>query len=160
MESMGSILKHILLAIVFNLPQAPDFLPPDLFRKLKVSVAEVRLYMKELILAHMQSSSFSTPSTIGTRPASLIEAIVTANEFVERGDSERKPRSYFAGPELYGNIFVLILGGYRSTAETRPLLVKSILLTLWIELLKDWRFEVVMRIERAKGKSANRSRRC
>ncbi|KAF2627362.1 putative cytochrome P450 [Macroventuria anomochaeta] len=116
MESMGFILKHVLLTVVFNSLQAPAFLLPSVLRKLKVSVAEVRLYMEELVLAHMKSTS--KPSVLRTRPASLIEAIVSANELEKRGDSSGKPRSYLTDSELYGNIFVFNLGGYETTAAT------------------------------------------
>lgn len=115
MDSMDFILKHILLTVVFNSLRAPDSLLPKTLRKLKVSVKEVRLYMKELVLAHMQSSKPTKGP--GTRPASLLSAIVSAKEAEKRGE-EGKPRSYLTDSELYGNIFVFNLGGYETTAST------------------------------------------
>ncbi|KAJ8108858.1 hypothetical protein OPT61_g7878 [Boeremia exigua] len=118
MDSMGFILKHILLTVVFNSLQAPDFLLPSVLRKLKTSVAEVRLYMQELVLSHMQSSSAFKPVASGSRPLSLLSAMVHANEVERQGENEGKPRSYLTESELYGNIFVFNLGGYETTAST------------------------------------------
>jgi cytochrome P450 len=115
MDSMGFMLKHILLTVVFNSLRAPNFLLPRILQKLRLSVKEVRLYMEELVNAHMQSSP-SKPST-RKRPASLLSAIVSANELEKRGN-EGKPRSYLTDSELYGNIFVFNLGGYETTAAT------------------------------------------
>jgi cytochrome P450 len=115
MDSMGFMLKHILLTVVFNSLRAPNFLLPRILQKLKCSVKEVKLYMQELVLAHMQSSS-SKPSA-GKRPTSLLAAIVSANELEKHGN-EGNSRSYLTDSELYGNIFVFNLGGYETTAST------------------------------------------
>ncbi|KAJ4990134.1 cytochrome P450 [Stagonosporopsis vannaccii] len=119
-DSLGFILKHILLIVVFNSLHAPDFLLPRVLRNLKASVAEVRLYMEELVLTHMQSSSSSTskPAAPGSSSTSLLSAMVTANEIEKRGDSIGKPRSYLTNHELYGNIFVFNLGGFETLAST------------------------------------------
>ncbi|KAF1355852.1 putative cytochrome P450 [Lizonia empirigonia] len=117
MESLGFILKHVLLTVVFSSLRAPDWLLPSVLRKLKVSVAEVRLYMQELVLAHMQSTT-SRVTTEGSRPASLIEAMVTANELEKQGNTGVKKRSFLTDSELYGNIFVYNLGGFETRAST------------------------------------------
>jgi len=119
-DSLEFILKHILLTVVFNSLRAPNFLLPGVLRKLKASVAEVKLYMQELVLTHMQlsSSSASKPIAPGSRSTSLLSAMVTANEVEKRGDSTGKPRSYLTDHELYGNIFVFNLGGFETLAST------------------------------------------
>ncbi|KAH6642198.1 putative cytochrome P450 [Boeremia exigua] len=117
-DSMSFILKHILLTVVFNSLSAPDFLLPGVLRSLKASVAEVRLYMEELVLAHMQKSSDTKPTAAGTRPTTLLAAIVNANEVEKRGGIEGKPRGYLTNSELYGNIFIFNLGGYETISAT------------------------------------------
>lgn len=138
MDSMGFILKHILLTVVFNSLSAPDFLLPNTLRKLKVSVKEVRLYMEELVLAHMQSSK--PARGLGTRPTSLLSAIVSANE-VEKRVEDGKPRSYLTDSELYGNIFVFNLGGYETTASTLTFALPYLALNPSIQ---DWIFEEIL----------------
>ncbi|KAJ4334183.1 hypothetical protein N0V87_007024 [Didymella glomerata] len=138
MDSMGFLLKHILLTVVFNSFRAPDFLLPRTLRKLKLSVKEVRLYMQELVLAHMQSSK--PIQELGTRPASLLSAIVSANEVEKRGE-EGKPRSYLTNSELYGNIFVFNLGGYETTAGTLTFALPYLALNPSIQ---DWVAEEIL----------------
>ncbi|KAF2997054.1 hypothetical protein E8E13_001511 [Curvularia kusanoi] len=121
MESMGFVLQHILLTVVFNSLKAPDFLLPKVLRKLKTAVAETRLYMQELVLAHTQSSSASNPSSsASSRPTTLLSAIVQANEAEKHSvpsTTSTKPK-HLTASELYGNIFVFNLGGYETTAST------------------------------------------
>lgn len=138
MDSMGFILKHILLTVVFNSLHAPDFLLPGTLRKLKLSVKEVRLYMQELVLAYMQSSKPTQEP--GTRPASLLSAIVSANE-VEKRSEEGKPRSYLTDSELYGNIFVFNLGGYETTASTLTFALPYLALN---PVIQDWVAEEIL----------------
>lgn len=118
MDSMGFILQHILLTVVFNSLRAPDVLLPVALRKLKTSVKEVRLYMEELVQAHMQADKPSADDA-NARPTSLLQAMVHANEAEKHGsDGEGKQRSHLSASELYGNIFVYHLGGYETTAST------------------------------------------
>ncbi|KAF3031772.1 hypothetical protein E8E12_002080 [Didymella heteroderae] len=138
MESMGFILKHILLTVVFNSLRVPDFLLPRTLQKLKLSVKEVRLYMQELVLAHMQSSK--PAQRLGTRPATLLSAIVAANE-AEKDGNEGKPRSYLTDSELYGNIFVFNLGGYETTAGTLTFALPYLALNPSIQ---DWVAEEIL----------------
>ncbi|KAF3053800.1 hypothetical protein E8E11_008189 [Didymella keratinophila] len=138
MDSMGFILKHILLIVVFNSLRAPDVLLPRTLRKLKLSVKEVRLYMQELVLAHMQSSKPNQEP--GTRLASLLSAIASANE-VEKRSEEGKPRSYLTDSELYGNIFVFNLGGYETTAGTLTFALPYLALNPSIQ---DWVVEEIL----------------
>lgn len=139
MDSMGFILKHILLTVVFKSLSAPDFLLPHTLRKLKLAVKEVRLYMQDLVLSHMQSSKPSHRT--GTRPASLLSAIVSANELEKRGNSELKQRSYLTDSELYGNIFVFNLGGYETTAATLTFALPFLALNPTIQ---DWVAEEIL----------------
>ena len=117
MESLGFILKHVLLTVVFQSLKVSDFLLPNVLRQLKRSVAEVRLYMEELVLVHMQSSTPKS-STFGSLPTSLLSAMITANEIEKQESSEGKPRSYLTVSELYGNIFVFNLAGYETTSSS------------------------------------------
>jgi cytochrome P450 len=122
MESMGFILQHILLTVVFNSLRAPSFLLPGVLRKLKTSVKEVRLYMEELVQAHVQADKPSSIDDANARPTSLLQAMVYANEAEKHTDvttdSKQKQRSHLTASELYGNIFVFHLGGYETTAST------------------------------------------
>lgn len=115
-QCLGFILKHITLTLIFNGLQAPDFLLPRVLRCLKVSVADLRLYMEELVLRSMQLSSTKEPQS---RPISLLEAMVRANEAEKQQLPESISRpSYLTESELYGNLFVFNLAGYETTAST------------------------------------------
>ncbi|OSS45979.1 hypothetical protein B5807_08323 [Epicoccum nigrum] len=122
MESMGFIMQHVLLTVVFNSLRAPDLLLPGVLRKLKTSVKELRLYMEELV-AHVQADkpSFSVDNA-RARPTSLLQAMVHANEAEKHTDmtidSKERQRSHLTSSELYGNIFVFQLGGFETTAST------------------------------------------
>lgn len=117
MESIGFILQHVLLTVVFNGLKAPNFLLPSVLRRLKASVAEFKLYMEELVLHQMQLSS-SKQAQPGESP-SLLAAMVRANEEEKQQLQKRSGRpSYLTESELYGNLFVFNLAGYETTAST------------------------------------------
>ena len=119
MQSMGFILRHILLTVVFNSLQAPDILLPAALRELKTSVKEVRLYMEELVQAHVQADKPSSVDDANARPTSLLQAMVYANEAEKNADvTTNGKRSHLSASELYGNMFVFNLGGYETTAST------------------------------------------
>lgn len=116
MNSLGFMLKHILLTVMFNSLKAPDFLLPAKLRKLKLSVAELRLYMKEAVLRHMQASKESPDKLQKT---SLLGAMVKANEAEKEQLQKVNGRpSYLKESELYGNIFVFNVAGYETTASS------------------------------------------
>ena len=111
MDSLGFILKNITLVLVFGKLKAPDWMLPGVLRRLKVSVQEFKLYMQELVLATMKSSSGKKGEA---RSNSLLESLITANE-VEKGTGSK---SWLTESELYGNLFVFNLAGYETTAGT------------------------------------------
>jgi cytochrome P450 len=113
MDSLGFILKNVTLVLVFGKLSVPDFLLPNVLRRLKTSVAEFKLYMQELVLTQMQLSGKSEESR-QTRSTSLLSALVTANETEKALNS----KSYLTESELYGNLFVFNLAGYETTAGT------------------------------------------
>ncbi|KAF2252133.1 putative cytochrome P450 [Trematosphaeria pertusa] len=116
MGSLGFILEHVMLTLVFNSLKAPDIMLPGILKRLKVSVAEFRLYMKEAVLRHMQASKTKTDQPGRT---SLLEAMVKANEAEKQQLQKTTSRpSYLTESELYGNIFVFNLAGYETTAST------------------------------------------
>jgi cytochrome P450 len=116
MDSLGFMLKHIMLTVIFNSLKAPDMLLPVKLRKLKVSVAEVRLYMEESVLKHMQESKKSSDKSQKT---SLLGAMVKANEAEKQQLQKSSGRpSYLTESELYGNIFVFNIAGYETTASS------------------------------------------
>ncbi|KAF2187983.1 putative cytochrome P450 [Zopfia rhizophila CBS 207.26] len=116
MQSLGFILRHVLLTVIFNGLKAPDFLLPGVLRRLKVSVAEFRLYMEELILRQMQ---LSRKEKSQSRATSLLEAMVNANEAEKQPLQTPTARpSYLTESELYGNLFVFNLAGFETTAST------------------------------------------
>lgn len=115
-DSLKYILQHILLSVIFNGLNAPDVFLPGTLRRLKISVAETRLYMKEQVLRHMQSSSLEKPQS---RITGLLESMVRANETEKQQlqNSTGRP-SYLTDSELYGNIFVFNLAGFETTASS------------------------------------------
>ena len=116
MESLGFILRHIILTIIFSGLKAPDFLLPNALKRLKVAVADFRLYMEEAVLRHMQQQT-STKARTGT--TSLLEAMVNANEAEKQQLQSHTGRpSYLTESELYGNLFVFNLAGYETTASS------------------------------------------
>lgn len=56
MDNLGFMLNYILLTAVFNSLNALDYLMPNKLRKLKISVARLRLYMEEAVLRNMQQA--------------------------------------------------------------------------------------------------------
>ena len=116
MDSLGFILTHIVLTILFNGLKAPDFVLPHSLRRLKVSVAEFRMYMEEAVLRQMQQHK-SAKARTGT--TSLLEAMVNANEAEKQQLQKPTARpSYLTESELYGNLFVFNLAGYETTASS------------------------------------------
>lgn len=116
MQCLGFILQHVTLTILFNILKAPGFLLPSVLRRLKVSVAEFRLYMEEAVFRQMQlrNTDQSQP-----RANSLLEAIVGANESEKQQLSKStRQRSYLTESELYGNLYVFIIAGFETTAAT------------------------------------------
>ncbi|KIX06449.1 uncharacterized protein Z518_04425 [Rhinocladiella mackenziei CBS 650.93] len=113
MQCLGFILQHVVLTLIFNGLKAPDFMLPSVLRRLKVSVAEFRLYMEESVLRQMQASK--APSG---RPKSLLEAMVNANEAEKQQLLVPGRPSCLTESELYGNLFVFNLAGYETTAST------------------------------------------
>lgn len=111
MDSLGFILQNILLTLLFNGLKAPDWLLPASLRKLKVSVAEFRLYMEEYVLKEMQSAKSSGAKT-------LLAAIVGANEEEKVQHQKCGRPSYLTDSELFGNLFVFNLAGYETTASS------------------------------------------
>ena len=116
LESLGFILQHILLTAVFNSLKAPDYLLPATLRNLKVSLAELRLYMEESVLRHMQNSKNQSEKLQKT---SLLGAMVKANEAEKQQLQKTTGRpSYLTDSELYGNLFVFNLAGFETTASS------------------------------------------
>ncbi|KAF2106449.1 putative cytochrome P450 [Lophiotrema nucula] len=139
MESLGFILKHIVLTLIFNGLKAPDFLLPNVLKKLKVSVAEFRLYMQELVHRQMQMSRGEKK---GSR-TNLLEAIVTANEAEKQiAQSGTAKPSYLSESELYGNLFVFNLAGYETTASSMTFALSYLATDPEIQ---DWLIEEVDR---------------
>ncbi|KAJ9611646.1 hypothetical protein H2200_004830 [Cladophialophora chaetospira] len=111
MESLGFILKNVLIMIIFAGLKAPDFILPPMLRQLKLSVSEFRMYMEEAVLRNLQEKKSSRPS--------LLQSMVNANE-AEKNQQQvpsGKP-SYLTDSELYGNLFVFNLAGFETTAGT------------------------------------------
>ena len=111
MESLEFVLQNVFVMVLFASLKAPDFILPPMLRRLKLCVAEFRLYMEEAILRHLRKETSSRPT--------LLSAMVNANE-AEKGEkptSAAKP-SYLTDSELYGNLFIFNLAGFETTAGT------------------------------------------
>lgn len=113
MDSLGFIMKNVMLTVLFNSLKTPDAMLPKLLRQLKLSVREFRIYMEESVLRHLQTARTKHEGA-GGRPTSLLESIIRANEV---GKDEGK-KLWLTDSELYGNIFVFNLAGYETTAST------------------------------------------
>jgi cytochrome P450 len=116
LDSLGFILKHVFISIIFAGLQIPDALLPPVLRRLKLSVSEFRLYMQESVLRQMEAPK-SQPEKGSTR--SLLASMVAANEAekAQKQQSLSKP-TYLTDSELYGNLFVFNLAGFETTAGT------------------------------------------
>ncbi|KJZ76390.1 hypothetical protein HIM_04119 [Hirsutella minnesotensis 3608] len=107
MDSLRFIMENIILTVLFNSLKAPDWILPGTLRRLKLSVAEFRLYMQEMVFQEMKS-----PTGVKT----LLSAMISANE-TEKVEKNYHP-SYLTDSELYGNLFVFNLAGYETTASS------------------------------------------
>jgi cytochrome P450 len=117
MDSLGFLLKHIILTMVFANLKAPAWMLPPVLRKLGVAAKEFKLYMEEAVLRHMQSAK--TNATRSKTRMSLLEAMINANESEKQQlDKPTSRPSYLTDSELYGNIFVFNMAGYETTAAT------------------------------------------
>ncbi|KAG9694156.1 putative cytochrome P450, partial [Aureobasidium melanogenum] len=111
MDSLGFILKHIILTALFNSLKAPDWILPSTLKRLKLCVSEFRLYMQEVVRKETQSAS---------KRATLLSAMVSANETAKSEAGEKQVHGstkYLTDEELYGNVFVFNLAGYETTAS-------------------------------------------
>ncbi|RFU33260.1 hypothetical protein B7463_g3045, partial [Scytalidium lignicola] len=79
MQCPSFMLKHLILTLVFHSLEAPEILLPSVLRSLKTSDRELKLYMEELGLRHMQESN-SKQLQPQQQATSLLEAMVRANE--------------------------------------------------------------------------------
>lgn len=79
MDSLGFILRHVILTVLFNSLKAPDWMLPGTLKRLKLSVSEFRVYMRELVHNETQSPN---------KRATLLSAAVTANEIARSETSE------------------------------------------------------------------------
>ncbi|KAG9664695.1 putative cytochrome P450, partial [Aureobasidium melanogenum] len=84
---------------------------PSTLKRLKLSVSEFRVYMRDLVRKETQSS---------TKRANLLSALVSANEAAksEVGDKPVQGRpKYLTEEELWSNLFVFNLAGFETTAS-------------------------------------------
>jgi cytochrome P450 len=117
MDSLGFILKHVFMSIIFAGVKVPDAFLPPVLRRLKASVAEFRLYMGESVLRQMQAAN--TQGNKEGSKRSLLASMVAANEAekAQKQQSLSRP-TYLTDSELYGNLFVFNLAGFETTAGT------------------------------------------
>lgn len=139
-QSLGFILQNITLTLAFSSLKAPDFLLPNILKRLKVSTAEVGLYMKESVLQHLQATKTATTET---KHSSLLQAIIKANEAEKRAAQKTQGRpSFLTESEVYGNMFVFNVAGYETTASTMMLGLSFLAAN---PTAQDWVFEEVNR---------------
>lgn len=111
MDSLGFILRNVILTVLFNSLKAPAWMLPGTLKRLKLSVSEFRVYMRELVRNETQSP---------IKRATLLSAMVTANETAKREVNEGQVQGrlkYLTEEELWGNLFVFNLAGYETTAS-------------------------------------------
>ena len=114
MEAMGFILQRVFITIIFAGLKLPDNVLPPILRKLKLSMAEIKLYMQETVLRQLQAKEAPLSSTGG-----LLEGLVTANEAEKQAtQASGSTKSFLTDSELYGNLFVFSLAGYETTASS------------------------------------------
>ncbi|OQV03489.1 hypothetical protein CLAIMM_08528 [Cladophialophora immunda] len=157
LESLDFILKHIFAAILFAGLKAPDAILPPLLQRLKLSVAEFRMYMEEAVLRQLQQQKTGNNNSSPSKPG-LLEAMVSANEaeksrhqtttttttttnFSSTTAAPAKP-SYLTDSELYGNLFVFHMAGFETTAGTMSFALPYLALHPEIQ---DWVTEEVDR---------------
>ncbi|KAG9910993.1 putative cytochrome P450, partial [Aureobasidium melanogenum] len=110
-DSLSFILKNVIITVLFNSLKAPDWMLPSTLKRLKLSVSEFRVYMRDLVRKETQSS---------TKRATLLSALVSANEAAKSETSDEpvqgRPK-YLTEEELWGNLFVFNLAGFETTAS-------------------------------------------
>ena len=114
MGSLGFLLDNIIVSMVFAKLNAPSWMMPKILRRLQAAIAEVRLYMQEMVLREIQQTRKTS-----TTKKTLLSAMVQANEAEKEIVSKDGGRaSYLTEAELYGNLFVFNVAGYETTAST------------------------------------------
>ncbi|POS70996.1 cytochrome P450 [Diaporthe helianthi] len=119
-DCLGFLLHNIFITTLFGGLTAwvPSCLLPPVLRELKVCVADFGLYMKEAVAIQIsnqkpQSEKSTMPDGAKKKTASLIEALVAANE---AGRSRDEKSMFLSDSELYGNMFLFNLAGFETTA--------------------------------------------
>jgi cytochrome P450 len=106
----------LMLTIMFEGLKAPAFLLPKILQNLKVAIEEFKLYMKEKVDDERKflDQGDADRHTLGA-------ALVKANEKEKAEgayDENGKRRGVLTDSELYGNMFMFMLAGHETTANT------------------------------------------
>jgi cytochrome P450 len=133
-SALTTILKNLMLVILFDSLSMPTFLLPPKLKQLKLATKDFKLYMKEKVSEERDFLEH------GDERQNLGAILVRANEMerAEGGDSgDGKRRGVLTDDEVYGNLFVLMLAGHETTANalsyTMPLLALNPEVQVWLQ---------------------------
>jgi cytochrome P450 len=103
-DALGSILKDMLIPIIAWKVNAPSYLLPKFIRDMKVTMAEFKKYMVEMVEEERALIKADRPD----QKENLMSVLVRANEY---SASEGKGRVSLTDEEIYGNLFIWNLAG-------------------------------------------------
>lgn len=118
-ESLSFIFRNIFLVYIFRHVKGPSFLLPQSVKNVHLNLHEFKEYIRESI-ARFNSQSDTK--------ADIVSSLVRANEAAKREKGAGPRGGFLSDEELYGNFFVLNVGGFETTAGaltfTLPLLAR------------------------------------
>jgi cytochrome P450 len=115
-SALSTILQNLMATILSEGLKAPSFLLPKAMQKLKVATKEFKLYMEEKVEEERKLIDHGEDDrqNLGT-------ALVRANEKEKAEgahDGNGIRRGVLTDSELYGNLFIFMLAGHETTANT------------------------------------------
>ncbi|OAG42898.1 hypothetical protein AYO21_02849 [Fonsecaea monophora] len=116
-ESLSFIFRNIFLVWIFRHVKLPSFLLPQSIQNVHLNLHEFREYIRESIARFNAQSDAK---------ADIVSSLVRANEAAKREKVAGQKGFFLSDEELYGNFFVLNLGGYETTAGALTFTIPSL----------------------------------
>lgn len=113
--SLAFILQNIAFVMILKGLSAPDWCLPSFLRKIKLTVAEFQLHLSEAVGQEHKAGGGSGTGTKRSG-ASLVSALVKANEEAKHEEKTGGVPMYLSDEELYGNMYIFNLGGFETTS--------------------------------------------
>jgi cytochrome P450 len=109
-EALGTILRSILLTIIINSAQFPEWMLPRKVVKVNEAIGNFKAYMTEMVEEERRSIANGEDDK-----GNLMSVLVRAAELSK---ADEKGRNSLTDEEIFGNLFIYNLAGHETTART------------------------------------------